>query len=84
MGKVPTWGLIYWPIFMSVVIGGFLSGELPALFTNHGNTLSYFAQYELGSGGKYTPHNVFWWISLIGFSLITAVLIGHIWFRTPD
>lgn len=84
MKSVPTWGLIYWPAFISAVIGAFLSGELPALFTNSANTLSYFAQYELGIGGRYTPHNVFWWISLLGTIAVTGVLIGHIWFKTPN
>jgi hypothetical protein len=83
MHNPPTWGLIYWPLYIVAAIALFAGPELVALFTHSSNTLSYFAWWELGIGGRYNPHTVFWWVSLLGFIAITATLIGHIWFRTP-
>jgi hypothetical protein len=80
----PTWGLIYWPIFLTAVIAAFSGPELGAFFTNDRNTLSEFAWYELGVGGRYDPHTPIWWITLIGSLFIIATVIGHIWFKVPD
>ena len=80
----PTWGLAYWPVFLVATIAAFAGPELAALFTNVRNTLSDFAWYELGLHGRYDPHTWVWWVSLVGFVLVAAVLVGHIWFVTPD
>jgi hypothetical protein len=80
----PTWGLLYWPAFIYTVTILWGVPEAYAFFTNHRNTLSDFAWYELGIKGSYGPHSVSWWASLILVLAIGATLIGHIWFQTPD
>lgn len=79
----PTWGLVYWPIFITSVICAFAGPELAAFFTNHRNTLSDFAWYELGLSAHYSPHTWFWWVSLVATLAIFGTLVGHIWFQTP-
>jgi len=80
----PTWGLEYWPVFLVVVSSLFLGPEAFAFFTNHENTLSDFAWYELGVSGTYGSHSWAWWFSLIAVVVFLAVLIGHIWFKVPS
>lgn len=82
--KPPSWGLWYWPTFLILVSVYFLSGELPALFTNSKNTLSDYSWYELHVDPHITTHTVAWYISLIGVVIGFAVLVGHIWFRNPS
>jgi hypothetical protein len=79
-----TWGAVYWPVALCAVVMAFAPAELAALFTNPGNTLSWFAWTELGIGGRYDPHTAAWWISLAGWALFVFVITGHIWFRTPN
>lgn len=80
----PSWGLIYWPAFIVAVLALFAGPELGALFTNPRNTLSDFAWYELGIGGRYDPHSWIWWVALIATLSVMGVLIGHIFFRAPN
>lgn len=80
----PTWGLLYWPFFMSTVSLLFLPAELIALFTNSVNTLSDYSWYELGVNGRMIPsHPIPWGLSFIGWVLFVVVITGHIWFRSP-
>ena len=79
-----TWGFWYWPIFIWTVIGIFVPPETYAFFTNSNNTLSDFAWYELGIHGSYTPHSPTWWGSLVITVSAMAVLVAHIWFKTPS
>lgn len=83
MSSPPTWGLVYWPLYIIAAIAAFAGPELVAFFTNHANTLSDFSWYELGIGGRYDPRTWVWWVSLAGFLAIVGLLTAHIWFRTP-
>jgi Trk-type K+ transport system membrane component len=77
------WGIIYWPVFLSVVSALFLIPELIALFTNAANTLSVYAWRELNitmiSG--HGPHTLAWWLSLISWLLFTVIITAHIWWH---
>lgn len=83
-----TWGLWYWPIALitvSVVAAGlFFPAEIYALMTNHNNTLSDFARYELDvttAVGKRTPlHTVAWWVSFLVWDGFVIWITGHVWF----
>lgn len=79
-----TWGLIYWPTFIYVVLAEFAPAEIYAFFTNSNNTLSDFAWYELGIHGSVTPHSAAWWASLILWAFFVFIITAHIWFRTPS
>lgn len=83
-----TWGSEYWPAFLIVtsawVILGFGVPELIALFTvvsaHVDNTLSHYAQTELGVSAHVTRHTVAWCLSLIAWVGVTTILTWHIWF----
>jgi len=78
------WGIIYWPVFLSVVSTLFLVPETVALFTNQANTLSDYAWNELHIGLSFGhgAHTVAWWLSLIAWVMFTVIITGHIWWRT--
>lgn len=40
MGGVPTWGAWYWPVWLCVLLAGFLPAEIYGLCTGSANTLS--------------------------------------------
>ena len=81
----PTWGLLYWPLFLVAVSALFAGPELFALFTNHANTLSDFSRYEIGITGRTVHPGVpAWWISQTAWLLFVVVITGHIWYLTPD
>ena len=84
--KVPTWGLIYWPIGMVIVSLIFLPAELYALFTNSANTLSDYSWHELGidKAVHVSYHTLAWYLSIISWALFVIIITGHIWFRTPS
>jgi len=83
-----TWGLWYWPtvlIIVAVVAGAaFFPAEAYALATNHGNTLSDYARYELdlttAFGQSTRLHTVAWWITFLVWSGFIVWITGHIWF----
>lgn len=89
-----TWGHWYWPVALiiaAVTAGGlFFPAEFYALFTNHQNTLSDFARYELdlqsALGHRTGYHTLAWWSTFIvwlGIGIPMFVwLTGHIWFDT--
>lgn len=89
-----TWGDWYWPIALiiaSVTVAGlFFPAEFYALFTNHNNTLSDFARYELNLqtafGARTKLHTFAWWASLITWLAIVPGFViwftGHIWWDT--
>lgn len=82
--KSITWGLTYWPWYLSIASLTFLIPEAIAFFTNARNTLSDFAWRELGLHGSVTPHDFAWWASLVAWSVFAVVITAHIWFQTPS
>jgi len=83
-----TWGIHYWPIFLIIsavwLLTGFGIPELIALFTSVSthtdNTLSHYAQSELGISAQFTRHTLAWSLSLMAWVLVTTILTWHIWF----
>ena len=79
----PTWGLYYWPYWMTLTALTFGVPELIALFTNTLNTLSDYSWYELGINARVSPSHPAWFLSFTAWILFVVVITGHIWFRTP-
>lgn len=83
-----TWGAHYWPVFLIIsslwLLTGFGIPELIAIFTqvstHTDNTLSNYAQHELGVSAQLTIHTIAWYLSLIVWVLLTTLLTWHIWF----
>lgn len=87
-----TWGIHYWPIALIVVSVtaalAFFPAELYAVFTNHNNTLSDYARYNLdlttAFGQRTKIHTVAWWATLTAWLFLIGGLYvwltGHIWF----
>lgn len=76
-----TWGRVYWPLAL-ITISAIIAGpELFALATNHANTLSDYARYELNVSGRLTIHTVAWWASLGAWLLAVGTLTPHIWWN---
>lgn len=80
---MPTWGHWYWPLGMAVTLLLFLPAELFAVFTNVGNTLSYYAWTQLHVGLAYANNmdSVGWYSSLILWLLFVVIITAHIWWR---
>ena len=82
---MPTWGLIYWPTFLTVTGLLFLPAELFALFFNQvQNTLSDYCWHELDVTRALTfdAHGVAWWVSLIMWVMFVVAITLHIWYRS--
>lgn len=83
-----TWGHWYWPIFLITsalfILTAFGIPELIAIFTqvstHTDNTLSAYAQRELGVSAQLTVHTIAWYLSLITWVFLTTLLTWHIWF----
>ena len=81
--KIPTWGNVYWPIFLIAVSVLFLVPEILALATNAANTLSDYARHELGvpvNSTKPVLHTAAWLLSLGAWLVGVFWLTKHIWF----
>lgn len=78
-----TWGLIYWPIWLTIIGVTFLPMELYALFTNQANTLSEYCWKELDVTRAFTfsAHSFAWWASLIMWGFFVVIISLHIWGR---
>lgn len=78
-----TWGKWYWTVMLIVASAMFLFPEAYALFTNHANTLSDYARYELGAGTAvhFNAHTIAWYLTLIAWLFVTTWLTYHIWFE---
>lgn len=85
-----TWGHWYWPtalLITAIVAGGlFFPAETYAFFTNHNNTLSDFARYELNLqtafGAQTRLHTIAWWTTIVVWVGFAVWITGHIWFDT--
>ena len=83
-----TWGTYYWPVFLIIsavwLLTGFGIPEIYALFTQVSthldNTLSHYAQHELGVDVQINRHTIAWTLSLLAWVLVTTILTWHIWF----
>jgi hypothetical protein len=78
----PTWGAIYWPIALTVALVMFTVPETVALVTNHVNTLSDYARWQLNeyAGEPVFVHDWQWFTSQAIFLLLVWWLWGHIWY----
>lgn len=79
-----TWGLAYWPSFLTVASAFFLVPELFALATSAQNTLSDYCWRELNVNMTFGhgPHTVAWWASIAAWLLFVIVITLHIWWRS--
>lgn len=77
-----TWGLVYWPTWLTLIGTTFLPMEIYALLTNPSNTLSDYAWHELNisSPFRFTATGLAWWISFIVWVLFAVIITLHIWF----
>jgi hypothetical protein len=81
----PTWGLIYWPYWITASTLLFLPVELYALVTNQvQNTLSDYCWYELDVTRALTfnAHGVAWWASPVMWAFFVVAITLHIWYRS--
>lgn len=76
-----TWGRYYWPIALIIISVMISFPEVFALATNHANTLSDYARYELNVSTRLTAHTLAWWASLITWLLAIGTLTPHIWWN---
>jgi hypothetical protein len=82
---MPTWGLFYWPTYLTVCSLLFLPVELFALITNQPqNTLSDYCWKELDVTRALTfdAHGVAWWLSLVMWAMFAVAISLHVWFRS--
>lgn len=79
--QMVSWGKYYWPYFLILASGLFGIPELIALFTNHWNTLSDYARYELNVSPAVTVHTLAWYLSLAAWLLFVVVITMHIWWN---
>lgn len=79
-----TWGLAYWPSFLTASSALFALPELIALFTNAQNTLSDYCWRELSVNVTFGhgAHTFAWWSSLIAWLLFVVIITLHIWWRS--
>lgn len=76
-----SWGRYYWPFYLLLAAALFGIPELVALFTNHYNTLSDYARFELNVSPHITVHTLAWWASLAAWCLFVVVITAHIWWN---
>lgn len=83
-GPVPVtgWGAKYWPVFLVSAAIMFLAPECWGLATDHANTLSDFARWQLGDyrGEPFWQHDWQWFASQVAYLILTGWLWGHIWY----
>ena len=79
-----TWGLYYWPTYLTIGSLFFLIPELVALFTNAANTLSDYCWRELSVNVTFGhgAHTVAWWFSLVSWGMFIVLITMHIWWRS--
>jgi hypothetical protein len=79
-----VWGVIYWPIYLTVAAVAFLVPEVYGLFTNAANTLSEYCWNQLGVTVAFGhgAHTFAWWASQSAFILAAVILVLHIWYRS--
>lgn len=77
-----TWGLVYWPTWLTLIGLTLLPMEIYALLTNPANTLSEYAWHELNvtHAFRFTANGVAWWVSFVMWILFVVVITLHIWF----
>lgn len=82
---MPTWGLYYWPSFLTFSGILFLVPELYAIITGHvQNTLSDYCWHELDvtKALTFSAHGFAWWSSMIMWAMFVIAITLHIWYRS--
>jgi hypothetical protein len=82
---MPTWGLWYWPTWITITSVFFLPVEVYALVTNQvENTLSDYCWHELDVTRSFevSGQGVAWWASLIMWIFFVVAITLHIWYRS--
>lgn len=81
-----TWGLWYWPVFLTVGSLFVLVPETIALCTNAANTLSDYCWRELDVTNALrfpaVAADYAWWLSFATWIMFVIVITIHIWFRS--
>ena len=79
-----TWGLVYWPVYLTIASAFFLVPEIMALITNAANTLSDYCWRQLNVTMTFGhgAHTVAWWLSLMSWIMFVVIITLHIWWRS--
>jgi hypothetical protein len=85
-----TWGLHYWPIFITGsglwLLTAFGIPETIALLTQPNthldNTLSQYARVQLhvSIATANNIHTIGWWVSFLAWMMFVIFITAHIWF----